>query len=344
MDKRNTRILQIFVAVILMTNLFLAATQVDWAKMGDRPDLDYSKDFANEVVLAMQELAAELGIAERTNIKQALAKLHYDVYLAANNRELAEIIQTTASDTRGLIISEYVNFSAEQVLKILNEAPEVQTASAKTVIQVVPLLEGGYRVGEPNGLDPSTLTELSKLDTLFSIDTFQDNYDGYLALASLQIEIEEGIAKRAIPQNDQDTIKYWEREIQNLRIEYSRIAKLAGAAEAAGPGITVTLYKYFPLGASDLRIIVSEFNSAGATAISVNGHRLAVNSHIIDDNAGISVDGIVITTDPVEIVALGDPQTLVSGVDLLFTVVFRDMFYYTMDSHEHLVLPGKVIQ
>lgn len=334
----------IYVAVILMVNLFLVATQVDWSGLGTSPNLDFSKDFANEIVKAMQELAADLDVAERTNVKQALAKLHYDVYLAANSRELAGIIQSTASDTRDIIVSEYVNSSAEQVLKILNEDPKVRAASDKTVIRIEPLLEGGYQVVEPNELDQNTLSELSNLATLFSIDTFRENYDDYLDLCSLQIEIEQGSAWRSAPNNEQDTINFWEREIQNMRNEYNRIAKLAGLAEAVSPGISVTLYdKHYPMEAGDLRRIVSEFYSAGATALSINGHRLAVNSYIIDSDPGISIDGIIIATNPVDIVALGDPQTLHSGVDLLFNVVFKDLFYISIQSHENLVLPGKVI-
>lgn len=344
MNKRNLRTLQIYVAVILIINLFLVATQVEWSNLSRNPNLDFSKDFANEIVLAMQELAAELGVTERATVKQALAKLHYDVYLAANSRDLARVIQNTASDTRDIIVLEYVNISAEHVLKVLNDDPGVREAIENTVIHVEPLLEGGYRVVEPNGFDPNTITELSKLDTLFSIETFRENYDGYLALCSLQIEIEQGSARRAAPVNDQDTIKYWEREIQNMRTEYARITKLAGMAEAVGPGISVLLYDHFPLQARDLRIIVSEFYSAGATALSINGHRLAINSYIIDNESGISVDGIIINTNPVEILALGDPQILHSGVDLLFNVVFKDEYYSELQSHENLILPGKVIQ
>jgi uncharacterized protein YlxW (UPF0749 family) len=96
--------------------------------------------------------------------------------------------------------------------------------------------------------------------------------------------------------------------------------------------------------AGDLRRIVSEIYSAGATAISINGQRLAVNSFILDEDAGICIDGTLIDTNPVEIQALGDPQTLFTGIDLLFSVVFKDMFYVSMESHEDLILPGKVIQ
>lgn len=345
MDKRNRRILLIYVALVLAINIFLVATQINWAELGDRPDLDFSKEFANDIVLAMQELAADLGIGEKANVKQALAKLHYDVYLAANSKELARIIQNTASDTRDLLVSEYVNSIAEQVLKILNEAPEVQAARAKKVIKLEPQPEGGYRVAEPHGLGPDTLAQLEKLGSLFSIDAFRENYDDFLAMASLQIEVEEGTARRVAPSNDQDTIKYWEREIQSLRNEYRKITKLAGLAEVSGPGISVTIRdKYFPMEAGDLRRIVSEFYSAGATAISINGLRLGVNSYIIDEDYGICIDGALIDTNPVEIQVLGDPQTLFTGIDLLFSVVFKDMFYISMESHENLVLPSKVIQ
>ena len=131
-------------------------------------------------------------------------------------------------------------------------------------------------MAEPHDLS-AVLAQLGNLSTLFSIDVFRENYADYLALTSRQIEIEEGTARRVVPSSDQDTIKYWEREIQNLRNEYRRVTRLAGLAEASGPGITITLRdKYFPMEAGDLRRIVSEIYSAGATAISINGQRLAV--------------------------------------------------------------------
>lgn len=345
MDKRNTRLLQVFVSLLLSINIFLVVTQINWSDWDSKVDLDYSKDIANEIVMSMQRLASDLGVSEKTNVKQSLAKLHYDVYLAASRKDLAGIIQHTASDTRKLIVSEYVNASAEQVLKILNGVQEVKTVVVKTAINLEPLPDGGYQVLEPHRLSAETLAELAELPTLFDIDIFRTNFESYRNLASLHIEIENGIAYLAIPSNDRDTIKHWEREIQNIRTDYSKIAKLAGFAETSGPGISIDLHdKYFPLQAGDLRRIVSELFSAGASAISINGHRLATSSYIIDEISGISVDGFLIETNPVKIQVLGDPATLLTGIDLLFSVVFKDMYYISTKSYEHLVLPGKIIQ
>lgn len=345
MDKRNLRILHFYVGLIIIINVFLVSTQINWSEWGYKPNLDFSKDFANAIVMTMQDLAKDLGVSERSNVKQALAKLHYDVYLAGSRADLAAVVQNNASDTRNLIVTEYVKSSGEQVLMVLNNAPEVQTTNTKVTINVVPMPDGGYSVLEANVLRDETLAQLENVSTLFNFETFRNNYENYRRLSTLQIEIEQGRAQLATPNNDQDTLKYWEREIQNIRNDYTRISKTAGFAEISGPGVSVTIHnKLFSVQAGDLRRIVGEFYSAGATAISISGHRLAVNSYIIDGDEGISIDGFMIGTNPVVIEVLGDQQTLLTGIDLLFNVVMKDMFYVNMESHDNLVLPGKVIQ
>jgi uncharacterized protein YlxW (UPF0749 family) len=120
---------------------------------------------------------------------------------------------------------------------------------------------------------------------------------------------------------------------------------MAGFAEISGPGVTITIYdKLFSVSAVDLRKIVGELFSAGASAISVAGHRLAVNSYIVDTDEGINIDGFIISSNPVVIEALGDHQTIISGIDLLFSVDMKNMFYVTTDIHDRLVLPAQISQ
>ena len=110
---RQLRIVQIYAAVVLAVNIF-GSYPDSLERAGQSAQPGFSKEFASNIVMSLQELAQELGIAERSNVKQALAKLHYDAYLAESRADLANIIQNAAADTRELIISEYINASGEQ--------------------------------------------------------------------------------------------------------------------------------------------------------------------------------------------------------------------------------------
>lgn len=345
MDKRNLKILLTYASVILILNLFLISSQVNLTDWGLNQNLDYSKDFANSMVSELQEFAVTLGVEERNNVKQALAKLHYDVYLVGNQTELAALIQNNAAEARALIISESVKISGEQVLRILNSAPEVQQKSSRTVLRIEPLENGGFAAKDSNIISEETAAELEDVSSLFSFDYFRSHYQSYRNLTSLQIEIEDGYAQLINPEIDQDAIKYWEREIQAIRQEYTRVSRAAGFAEVSGSGIVITISdKYYSVSALDLRRIVGELFSSGAAAIAVNGYRLGVTSYIIESDHGIKVDGYSINTNPIKIEVIGDGPTLISGIDLLFSVVMKDSFYVDIQNRDLLELPAKIIQ
>lgn len=344
MSKKHLKIVNAYVLIIILINGYLLSSQLrsDW---GHRPDLDFSKSFANEIVNNMQNLAEMLGVEERSNVKQALAQLHYDVYLVANRNELAPIVQNDATNARNLIISEYIKFSAEQALLVLNNAQEVHRTNTKTVLNILPLPEGGFTVAQPHILSAVTIDELSQVPTIFSFDYFRNLYESYRSLAAVQVEIEGGTARVSTPQNDQDTIRYWEREIQNLRNAYGQISQAAGFSEISGPGISISIHdRLFSIEAIELRRIAGEIFSAGATAITIGGQRLSVNSYIVDTQDGVSIDGVLIDTNPVIIEAIGDQNTLVSGIDLLFSVVMPNMFYINTELHERITLPARTNQ
>lgn len=95
--------------------------------------------------------------------------------------------------------------------------------------------------------------------------------------------------------------------LQNLRI-------LAGAVPVTGPGVTVTIAD--PEGvleASDILDTIQELRDAGAEAIAVDGERVVATTAVIDSTQGISV-GDTILTSPIEIAAVGNPDTLAAGL------------------------------
>jgi uncharacterized protein YlxW (UPF0749 family) len=95
--------------------------------------------------------------------------------------------------------------------------------------------------------------------------------------------------------------------LQNLRI-------LAGVVPVTGPGVTLTIADPDGvLDAGDVLDAVQELRDAGAEAISVDGERVVATTAIIDAPEGITVDDTVLQS-PIEMSAIGDPDTLAAGL------------------------------
>lgn len=95
--------------------------------------------------------------------------------------------------------------------------------------------------------------------------------------------------------------------VQNLRI-------LAGVVPVTGPGASLAIID--PDGvleSGDILDAVQELRDAGAEAISVDGERVVVKTAIVDTPEGIAVGNTVLTS-PIEILAIGDPDTLAAGL------------------------------
>lgn len=343
MSKRTLKAVRILALAVLVLNLSILGSQLRLGTFKGGTELVRAKSFANQLISDLQGLAADLGVAEKSSVKQALAKLHYDVYLVDELAELAKIVQNSASKTRELIVSESARANAERVLTVLNTAREVQYASAQTILTIEPLLAGGYKITPHDYLQEATLARLEDVENLFGRDSLSQLDEPLRRLTIFKVLIDNGVAQLISQSQEQDTIKYLEGEIETLRSEYARVNKLAGFAEIAGPGVVISVYdQIFSVSAGDLRRIIGELYSAGATAIAINGHRLAVNSFIVDSDDSILVDGYRVRNNPVVIEAIGETTTLVAGVDLLFSVSLKGMLGFDIDVKEQIVLPAKV--
>jgi uncharacterized protein YlxW (UPF0749 family) len=102
------------------------------------------------------------------------------------------------------------------------------------------------------------------------------------------------------------------REATKERVETLQV--LAGVTPVTGPGVSMSIAD--PDGglvAADLLDAVQELRDAGAEAISVDGQRIVVTTAIIDSPDGIMVGDSVIES-PYEVLAIGSPDTLATGL------------------------------
>jgi len=102
------------------------------------------------------------------------------------------------------------------------------------------------------------------------------------------------------------------REASRERLQSLRI--LAGVVPVTGPGVILTVADpEGRLGSGDYLDAVQELRDAGAEAISVDGERVVATTAIVDTPDGIAV-GDTVLSSPVEIRAIGDPDTLAAGL------------------------------
>lgn len=95
-----------------------------------------------------------------------------------------------------------------------------------------------------------------------------------------------------------------------------QLAILAGTVKATGPGVRVTITD--PSGAvraSGLLDVLQELRDAGAEVVQFGTVRIVAGSYFTDAGSAITVDGQSLSR-PYVILAIGDPQTLASAMNI----------------------------
>lgn len=91
---------------------------------------------------------------------------------------------------------------------------------------------------------------------------------------------------------------------------------LAGTAQAHGPGIRMTISDPGARVTPPLLLdAIEELRDAGAEAIQVGSVRVVASSYLGQAGSGIEIDGTTVT-DPYVILAIGDPQTMSSAMEI----------------------------
>jgi len=91
---------------------------------------------------------------------------------------------------------------------------------------------------------------------------------------------------------------------------------LAGTAQAHGPGIRMTISDPGAKVTAPLLLdAIEELRDAGAEAIQVGNVRVVASSYFGQAGSALEIDGTTVT-DPYVILAIGDPQTLSSAMEI----------------------------
>ncbi|GAA0331162.1 DUF881 domain-containing protein [Bacillus carboniphilus] len=171
-------------------------------------------------------------------------------------------------------------------------------------------------------------------DNRKNVTVTSDQWERELSLRNQLVELEE--LNRSLQlelANKQQQVLDIENELANKANIYFNLAEDAkkyrmflGKIKTKGPGVEVTLEdaEYNPSVdlISDYIVhehqvfrVINELYVSGATAVAVNGQRLAHNSYILCDGPVITVDGVQHNA-PFVISAIGNPDILFSALNL----------------------------
>lgn len=102
---------------------------------------------------------------------------------------------------------------------------------------------------------------------------------------------------------------------QELSAEATRLRAIEGMIAVHGPGI-VMIVDASGLQALDLQDALNNLFAAGAEAISVNDHRVAVGVPVQQTTSGVTIDGSLVVA-PWTITVIGDVNRLAGAADLM---------------------------
>ncbi|MFW6238008.1 MAG: DUF881 domain-containing protein [Halanaerobiales bacterium] len=122
----------------------------------------------------------------------------------------------------------------------------------------------------------------------------------------------------------EESLNNLETRISSLEKELDLVKSSAGFAELSGPGVIIRVHDHQEkleessiVHDNDIRTIINELFIAGARGIEVGGERLTVTSAIRCVGPTILVNNEPISVDPIEIKAVGEPETLKSSLEVV---------------------------
>lgn len=330
----------ILLTVVLILNTVLVGLNFNILYMqfsDNKEDLISKQVVAQDLLKYTRRLAQDLGVQDRTSVREALASFNYEIDLAKNSDELARLIFTYSRQLQEIILKEWDALLREEILLIINQDKNLKKESGKIQFTLRITNEEGV-IADPPVLHEDTLKEILELY----------HRSGLTQERVFRIEAEESRSRMLVPYNPLDYIQTLTEEMDSLRISLHEMRVAAGFAEMAGPGIIVKLYDA-PDGFtasdiihdSDVRDVVNELFAAGARGVAVGGQRLIATSAIRCVGPVIKVNQKEISANPVVIEAVGDPDVLASGLDIIkFSLEFHRNFRIEIIKSDNIVLPS----
>ncbi|MDO9534288.1 MAG: DUF881 domain-containing protein [Bacillota bacterium] len=333
--------LLVLVTVVLILNTVLVGLNFNTMNMylmnnTEEVDLVPKQVIAQDMLEYSRRLAQDLGVQNRPSVREALATFNYEIDLAKDTDELARLIFNYGRQAQETILREWDALLREKILILINQDKNLKKETGK--------IQFTLRISQNDGVaaDPLLLHE----DTLAEI--LELYLEGGMSQERVfRIEVEESRSRMLVPYNPLDYIQTLTEEMDSLRVNMHELRVASGLAEMAGHGIVISLYDaqhgYTAsdiIHDSDVRDVVNELFASGAKGVSVGGQRLISTSPIRCVGPVIRVNQKEIPANPVVIEAVGDPEVLSSGLDIIrFSLEFHRNFRIDIEKKDSIVLP-----
>ncbi|HOB86336.1 MAG TPA: DUF881 domain-containing protein [Bacillota bacterium] len=314
-----------WVSYILYQNFPSAATR-----------LDYKQEAALDLAEYNRRLAAELGVLDSKTVQEALAAFNYDVEMAASSDELSQIILKDGRRIQEIILREANAKLLDQIVAVINQDKKIRETKERTRLTI--------KIGESQ---VTVIPELLEAETVARIKELIPG-QGFAGEQSIEIEIVDGVSRVMVPLDLEEHLQALTEELDSLRLLHHELKVSSGMEQMTGPGIIVSIYD--EEGATtntsivhdaDIRDVVNELFGSGAQGVSVGGQRLVVNSSIRCSGSLIKVNDKLITVNPVVIKAVGDPDLLESGLDIISnTLAIRRGIRMEITRSDSITLPA----
>ncbi len=330
----------VLVIIILVLNTVLVGLNFNIMYMSfteEKEDLVPKQAMAAELLEYSRRLAQDMDVQDRPSVREALASFSYEIDMAKGGDELARVIFNNGRQVQETIFREWDNLFREKMLSLINQDELLQKESGKVQFTLRVSGDEGVMV-DPEVLYEETLDQIMELYLEGGVTREQ----------VFRIEVEEGRSRMVVPYNPLDYIQSLSEEIDSLRVNLHEARSAAGFAEMSGPGVEIRLYDaqngYAAsdiIHDTDVRDVVNELFAAGAKGVAVGGQRLVATSPIRCVGPVIRVNQKEISANPVVIEAVGDPDVLASGLDIIrFSLEFHRNFKMEIEKKDNVVLPS----
>ncbi|MBE3583242.1 MAG: DUF881 domain-containing protein [Limnochordaceae bacterium] len=278
--------------------------------------------------------ADRLGLSDNPAVREALARLRYEIDQAVTPEAIVTAMTQEGRNVEGTLAREEEAAREQHLLQLINQDPRIalRREPARLLIGTRVDADGQTRVvvEDPDGvLSPETRDALYKDPTVAQLTRL------------VEIQVAEGKTQLLATRTLSAQIESLRSDVERLRTELQSVMRSSGYAELSGPGVLIRVQAASrngqpqPILATDIRDMVNELFAAGAAGVEVGGQRLVATSSIRSVGDQILVNQQPIVTRPLVIKAVGDPNVLISSLDLLRNSPY---YPYTIDIARYSVV------
>lgn len=327
--------LLLMLVVLLFNSVLLARTAGYIQFPGEMSRLEVARQGANMLVQYCEQQAAEAGVLNNSAVRDILAQFKFEIDRANTPEDIAKLETKYSRNVHDVIQREQDAKRRETVLALLSQDPGLSQFQGKTTISIYSGDDGEVIIDDPTGRLSSKTVEQIKSHPLLK---------GTWPM--IEFEVNNGKVSLITARSLLDRLKMREDEVANLRNKLQEVNVKAGFAEMSGSGIIIELYDSQDGYSSvdivhdrDVRDVVNELFSAGASGVAVGNQRLIATSSIRCAGPIILVNQQPIAVNPIVIKAVGDPKVLASSLDIIRKELEEFGIQFIITPSEEVVLP-----